>query len=78
MTKEQVIYEINGLKYMIFELDLNSRSQQKITSKIEKYNGIVQSAKKTSGFWSETIVTVKVLIPEKHALDFSNKSADNY
>ncbi len=77
MNKEQINYEINGTKYVLFELDLNSRSHEKFGRKVEKYNGIVQSAKKTSGFWSETIVTAKVLIPEIHAINFSNKPIED-
>ncbi len=70
--KEQINYEVNGIKYLLFECDLNSRSHEKFTRKIEKYRGIVQSVKKTSGFWSETIVNVKVLIPEINAINFTN------
>ncbi|SHG86161.1 hypothetical protein SAMN05443549_107160 [Flavobacterium fluvii] len=72
MAIEQITHEVNGVKYLIFEYELNSRTHEKFTRKTEEYNGITQSVKKTSGFWSETTVTVKVLIPEIHAVDFCN------
>ena len=71
---ELLQYEVNGIKYLLFEVDVNSRSADELDCKIELYNGIIQSAVKTSGFWDETIVRVKVLIPEKFAIFFSNKT----
>ena len=72
MIVEQINYEVSGIKYLLFECDLNDRSYVNFIKKIERFKGIMQSAKKTNGFWSETIVTVKVLIPEINAISFTN------
>lgn len=69
---ENIIVELNGIKYLLFECDLNNRTHLKFTQKVQKYRGIVQSMKIKSGLFIETIVTVKVLIPEINAISFSN------
>lgn len=68
----QLVYEISGKKYVLFEMTLvNDYQTQRMKTKIRAYEGIIQSIKKTSDFWNGTKVECKVLIPEERALFFS-------
>ena len=40
---EQLIYEVNGIKYLLFSAVCKTKSQANIlTEKIKKYNGIIK------------------------------------
>lgn len=71
-NQTQLLYEVHGKKYLLFEMTLVSEYQaSRMKTKIRTYKGIIQSIKKVSDFWNGTKVECKVLIPEEKALLFS-------
>jgi hypothetical protein len=74
---EQLIYEINGIKYLLFSAVCKSKSQANdIAKRIDKYQGIIQSFDVEESFWFGKRVKVKMLIPEKFAYLFSSSESD--
>ena len=74
---EQLIYEVNGTKYLLFSAVCKTKKQARdLTTKIENHNGIIQSYDVEESFWNGTTVKVKMLIPEKLAYLFSWSKAE--
>lgn len=70
---EQLIYEIFGIKYLLFSAVCKSKSQaQDLADRIKIYNGIIQSYDVEESFWNGTSVKIKALIPEHLAKSFSS------
>jgi len=72
---EQLIYEFNGKKYLMFELLITSKSQgEKKEKLIKDCKGIVQGVKdiKIGGLFSSSYMVIKVLIPEDFIEFFAN------
>lgn len=72
---EQLVYEINNKKYLLFEMPIVSKSQvAKKDQLIKDCKGIIQGVKeiKTGGLFSSSYMIVKVLIPEEFIETFSN------
>jgi hypothetical protein len=68
---EQLIYEVNGVKYLLFSAKLSSELQsRKFVDRIKDHKGIIQSMDQDYGFLFLT-VRVRVLIPEHLACQFS-------
>lgn len=64
---EKLIYEINGTKYLLFEVKLPIKNVSNFDRKIKSIKGILQSVKATENFWSGTMLDIKYLIPEEIA-----------
>jgi len=70
---ENLIHEVNGIKYLLFKADLKSKQQATdFTDRIKSHKGIVQSYDVKESFWNGTTVSISVLIPEQVAYLFSN------
>lgn len=69
---EQLIYEIAGKKYVLFQYSTQYASTAKtILEVVKKMGGIIQGGGVKNGFWSSDI-TMRFLIPEEKAIEFSN------
>ena len=67
------MYEIFGIKYLLFSTVCKSKLQaQDLEKRIEKHSGIIQSYDVEESFWNGTSVKIKVLIPEHLAKSFSS------
>ena len=72
---EQLVYEINNKKYLLFEMPIVSKRQgAKKDQLIKDCKGIIQGVKeiKIGGLFSSSYMIVKVLIPEEFIETFSN------
>lgn len=70
---EQLIYEVSGIKYLLFsDVCVTDNQLNKLTERVKNYEGIFQSIDGVQNFWSGDIIKVRMLIPEKHALEFGN------
>lgn len=68
---EKLIYTINGINYLLFEVKVNSEIAENLLNAVTKYKGILQSYDKNTGFW-ETKHHLKFLILEENVMTFSN------
>lgn len=69
---KQLTVELNGIKYLLFEVPMVNSNSKKINAKINKHEGIFQGVGKVhSSFWGNNYVICNVLIPEKNAVAFS-------
>ena len=71
---EQLLYEINGIKYVLMEDFITTNNSEEIKAKIKKHEGIQQGVKEISrgGFFSSPYLVIKVLIPEKNIIAWNN------
>jgi hypothetical protein len=68
---EKLIYTVNGVNYLLFEVKVNSEVAENLLNAVTRYKGILQSYDKNIGFW-ETKHHLKFLIPEENVMNFSN------
>ena len=68
---EKLIYTVNGVNYLLFEVKVNSEIAENLLNAVTRYKGILQSYDKNTGFW-ETKHYLKFLIPEENVMNFSN------
>jgi hypothetical protein len=68
---EKLIYTVNGVNYLLFEVKVNSEVAENLLNVVTRYKGILQSYDKNTGFW-ETKHHLKFLIPEENVMNFSN------
>lgn len=68
---EKLIYEIDGKKYILFEVELPIRLAKQHEKNIALYDGIIQTVKSIDSFWNGRSVNIKCLIPENKAIDFA-------
>jgi hypothetical protein len=68
---EKLIYTVNGVNYLLFEVKVNSEIAENLLNAVTRYKGILQSYDKNTGFW-ETKHYLKFLIPEYNIVEFSN------
>ena len=68
---EKLIYTVNGVNYLLFEVKVNSEVAENLLNAVTRYKGILQSYDKNTGFW-ETKHHLKFLIPEYNIVEFSN------
>lgn len=72
INMEQLIYEIAGKKYLLFQIPIESvEMQNRFQNTVKSFNGIVQGGDVHKG-WFSGYVVFKVLIPEERAVEFSN------
>lgn len=74
---ENIIYELNGKKYLLVELIITGSSYKESIKNVEKYNGIYQGIKETKqgGLFSSGYVIIKVLIPEENIVAFNSSES---
>lgn len=75
-NEKQITCELNGKKYLLFEVPVIQKNSSATERMIKKHKGILQGAKVHSSFWGASYVICKVLIPEENAEAFSNDSLD--
>lgn len=68
---EKLIYTINGINYLLFEVKVTSEIAENLLNDVTRYKGILQSYDKNTGFW-ETKHHLKFLIPEENVIKFTN------
>lgn len=69
---EQLLYEIAGKKYLLFQIPIESIEMQKrFFETVKSFSGIVQGGDVHKG-WFSGYVVFKILIPEDKAVEFSN------
>ena len=67
----QLIYEINGIKYVLISFPITSEyNRQKAVDRMKKHGGILQQAIPNLGFWKQYVMC-DVLIPEDKLFDFN-------
>ncbi len=64
---ETLTYEINGVKYFLFEIKMPIKNAASFNRKIKSVNGILQSVKTIESLWNGTMIKIKYLIPEESA-----------
>jgi hypothetical protein len=69
---ENLIYEINGKRYIIFEPVCTKNNVDLIQSTIKQYGGILQGIISLGRHFFKEIIKFRVLIPEESAIQFSN------
>lgn len=68
---EKLIYSINGINYILFEIELPLKLAKKFETRIKVVDGIIQHTKYMQNFWKRNI-SIKCLIPEKNIIKFKN------
>jgi len=70
---EQLIYELNGKKYLLVEIPVTESNNKKMDAKCKRYNGIFQGIKEVNkgGWFSSGYVIMKMLIPESQIEAFN-------
>jgi hypothetical protein len=75
METNSLVVELNGIKYLLFQLPVTSQLQgKKVQEKVKEFKGIVQGINgvKRNGFFGGGYVVLNLLIPEDRAIEFSN------
>ncbi|MDI5950360.1 hypothetical protein QLS91_11665 [Flavobacterium sp. LB2P84] len=68
---EKLIYPINGINYILFEIELPLKLAKKFETRIKVVDGIIQHTKYIENFWNRN-VSIKCLIPERNIVRFKN------
>jgi hypothetical protein len=69
---EQLIYEVNGIRYLLFSaICQNEYQSDKLIVKAHLNDGIIQKVHVSDTFFGGTKVSIDVLIPEENAIKFS-------
>ena len=45
-TEKQIIVELNGIKYLVFEIPMVSSNNKKISARVKKYDGLFRGVTK--------------------------------
>lgn len=72
---DQLIYEIAGTKYLLFNIPITGNTdQKKIQSAVKKHNGIMQGVGEIKrGFFMGGYAVLNILIPEQNVLAFNSE-----
>jgi hypothetical protein len=70
--EDKLVYTLNGVNYLLFEVELSKSLAKKYDAKIKKHKGIIQSLTQKRRFWSGFTAVVKFLIPEDQVLSFND------
>lgn len=68
---EKLIYPINGINYILFEIELPLKFAKNFETRIKVVNGIIQQTKYIDKFWNRN-VSIKCLIPERNMIQFKD------
>lgn len=69
---EKLIYPINGINYILFEIELPLKLAKKFETRIKVADGIIQQTKYIEKFWNTKNISIKCLIPETNFVKFKN------
>lgn len=69
----EILYEINGIKYVLIEIMFTSKNVKRATELCEKYDAIYQGVSKIDrgGLFSNAYAVIKVLVPEQNIIAFN-------
>ncbi|MES2796698.1 MAG: hypothetical protein V4683_12070 [Bacteroidota bacterium] len=70
--EDKLVHTLNGVNYLLFEVELSKSLANKYDAKIKKHNGIVQSLTQKKSFWNGLTAVVKFLIPEDQVMAFND------
>lgn len=68
----KLVHTLNGVNYLLFEIELNKSAASKYDAKIKKHQGIIQSVVRKNNFWNGFTAVVKFLIPEDQVMKFND------
>lgn len=69
---EKLVHTLNGINYLLFEVELSKNSATKYDAKIKKHKGIIQSLTRKNSFWNGFSAVIKFLIPEDQVMAFND------
>lgn len=73
--KEQLNYEVDGKRYLLFQIPFtDSDKANRFQKKVIDFGGIIQGVADLKRGWFSGSATIKVLIPETKAIEFSKLS----
>ena len=70
--EDKLVHTLNGVNYLLFEVELNEAAAKKYDAKIKKHQGIIQSLTRKNSFWNGFTAVVKFLIPEDQVMAFND------
>lgn len=72
---ENITYELNGKKYVLFEVKMTGMTKEYKINSIKRNKGIRQGIKEVihDGWWNNGYTIEKVLIPEENIEQFSSE-----
>lgn len=68
---KKLIYTLNGINYLLLEIELSKRSAHKYDAKVKKHRGIIQSLTQKRSLFTGFTAIVKILIPEDQVMSFN-------
>lgn len=69
---KKLIYTLNGINYLLFEIELSKRAAHKFDAKVKKHRGIIQSLTQKRRLFTGFTAIVKILIPEDQVMSFND------
>lgn len=69
---EKIVHQLNGINYLLFEIELSKHYAKKYDAKIKKHKGIIQSLTQKRRFFRGLTAVVKFLIPEDQVMAFND------
>lgn len=69
---EKLIYPINGINYILFELEMPLDLARNFENRIKIVEGIIQHTKYVENSWYRKYISIKCLIPEVNFDNFKN------
>lgn len=69
---QKIIYKINDINYIFFEVEISRTRRQEIEKQIKKIGGIILSIKNGKRFLWKKSILIKYLIPEKTISNLNN------
>ncbi len=65
---EKIIYAIDGINYILFDIELPLKLAKTFETRIIGVDGIIQHTKYIENFWRRKNINIKCLIPETNNL----------
>ena len=70
---KNIIFEIDKIKYLLFDAEIDISCAVKFLDAVKQNNGIIQSNRINQGGWiTKSSILISALIPEENAVSFSN------
>lgn len=68
----KLIYPLNGINYILFEIELPLKLVKNFECRIKLLDGIIRHSKYIENIWSQKNISIKCLIPEANMIKFNN------